>query len=253
MRRTREYVATTRDEGNAVDDRFSATRQEGEEMLHEIQMPQAGFSITEGTIVGWSKKIGERVQKDETIVVVETDKVTVEIPAQVAGVLVEVRFEKGETAPVGSVLGVIADEGDAEAMAAMSSVGKGAVGVARPAEIEREAVPARALAVAAGGTASSSASVRRFVSPVARKIAAEEGLDLSRIETGSGPGGRIVKQDVLRLAKAPKPASVQAPPAAKPAEAPEKVKFVGWRKVIADRMISSAREVPQGEPSSRSM
>ena len=91
----------------------------------------------------------------------------------------------------------------------------------------------------------SSATVRRFVSPVARKIAAEEGLDLSRIEAGSGPGGRIVKQDVLRLAKAPKPASVQAPPAAKPAEAPEKVKFVGWRKVIADRMISSAREVPQ--------
>ncbi len=69
-------------------------------MLHEIQMPQAGFSITEGTIVGWSKKIGERVQKDEAIVVVETDKVTVEIPAQVAGVLVEVRFEKGEAAPV---------------------------------------------------------------------------------------------------------------------------------------------------------
>lgn len=213
-------------------------------MLYAITMPQAGFSITEGVIVGWNRKVGERVQRDETIVTVETDKVAVEVPAQAAGVLVEVRFQKGDAAPVGSVLGLIAEEGDAEAVAAMSSMQRaGEEKVVRPAvsldETHAPAVTAAAAVPAPG---------KRSISPVARKIAEEEGVDLSRIEVGTGPGGRIVKEDVLRLAREAKTAAAAAapPPAVEQAGTPGKVMFVGWRKVIADRMSSSAREVPQG-------
>lgn len=213
-------------------------------MLYEITMPQAGFSITEGVIVGWNRKVGERVQRDEPIVTVETDKVAVEVPAQAAGVLVEVRFQKGDAAPVGSVLGLIAEEGDAEAVAAMSSMQRaGEEKVVRPAtsldETHAPTVTAAAAAPAPG---------KRSISPVARKIAEEEGVDLSRIEVGTGPGGRIVKEDVLRLARDAKTAAAAAapPPAVEQASTPGKVMFVGWRKVIADRMSSSAREVPQG-------
>jgi pyruvate/2-oxoglutarate dehydrogenase complex dihydrolipoamide acyltransferase (E2) component len=213
-------------------------------MLYDIKLPQAGFSIAEGVIVEWNKKVGERVQKDETVVTVETDKITVEVPADVGGVLVQVRFKKGEAAPVGSVLGVIADEGDAEALAAMASMGRVEEERAVPAAAAARGPAVRAVSAAAGAKTPAA----RFISPVARKIAEEEGVDLSAIGVGSGPGGRIVKEDVLRFAKAAKAEAVKAPPAPQQAaHAPEKVKFVGWRKVIADRMISSAREVPQGK------
>src|SRR4030043_1714456 len=81
-------------------------------MEFEIKVPQAGVSITEGTIVQWHKSIGQRVQEGETVVSIETDKVVVEIPAQCTGVLIEIKHEVGETVPIGSLLGVIRGEGE---------------------------------------------------------------------------------------------------------------------------------------------
>ena len=80
-------------------------------MLYEITVPEAGFSVKEAVIVEWKKEIGEKVEEGETILVVETDKVVVEIPSLAAGVLIEIRYQKGETAAVGAVLGIIASEG----------------------------------------------------------------------------------------------------------------------------------------------
>src|SRR4030065_1129417 len=81
-------------------------------MLYEIKVPEAGFSVTEGTVVQWHKNVGEKVQEGETIVSVETDKVVVEIPARYTGVLIEIKHEVGEIVPIGAVLGMIQAEGE---------------------------------------------------------------------------------------------------------------------------------------------
>ena len=78
----------------------------------EIRMPEAGFNITEGKIVQWYKKIGDKVEEGENIVSVETDKITVDIPSEVAGVLHDTRCKEGEVVPVGSVVGIITEEGE---------------------------------------------------------------------------------------------------------------------------------------------
>ncbi|MCJ7595439.1 MAG: 2-oxo acid dehydrogenase subunit E2 [Desulfobacterales bacterium] len=214
-------------------------------MLYEIRVPEAGFSVKEAVIVEWKKEIGEKIEEGETILVVETEKVVVEIPSLTAGVLIEIRYKKGETASVGAVLGMIAGEGDAEAIAVKESSAKRedreeapAVSGAEKVE-EAKARPGRVVA-------SSGSDERRKISPLARKIAEEKGVDLSLISVGSGPGGRITKEDVLKLISEKKPSEGERREGPQKSEEPEKIKFVGWRKVIADRMISSAREVPQG-------
>jgi pyruvate dehydrogenase E2 component (dihydrolipoamide acetyltransferase) len=199
-------------------------------MLYEIKVPEAGFSVTEGTVVQWHKNVGEKVQEGETIVSVETDKVVVEIPARYTGVLIEIKHEVGEIVPIGAVLGMIQAEGEERPIPAGETRGR----------ISTEKEP-----LAAGTRTTGSEKERRNISPLARDIARHEGIDLARISVGSGPGGRIVKEDVLRLIQkkeAVEPETRQAPTRI---EAREKVKLVGWRKVIADRMISSARNVPQ--------
>jgi len=199
-------------------------------MKYEIKVPQAGFSITEGTIIQWHKSVGQRVQEGETIVSVETDKVVVEIPAQCNGVLIEIRHEVGETVPIGSVLGVIAEEGYEEV-----------VTVSEP----RRKIEMKQEPLAAISEIEEKEEKRGKISPLARAIARREGINLSEISVGSGPGGRIVKEDVLSLIEKRKTVQPEIRKVPEKLAAMEKVKFSGWRKVIADRMISSARNVPQ--------
>ena len=199
-------------------------------MLYEIKVPEAGFSITEGTVVQWHKNVGEKVQEGETIVSVETDKVVVEIPAQGTGVLIEIKHEVGETVPVGSVLGVIRGEGEEKVI---------------PAGETRDRVSTEKESFATMASTTDPEKEKRMISPLARDIARREGIDLSRISVGSGPGGRIVKEDVLRLVQKKEAIEPETRKVPTKIEAEEKVKFTGWRKVIADRMISSARNVPQ--------
>jgi pyruvate/2-oxoglutarate dehydrogenase complex dihydrolipoamide acyltransferase (E2) component len=199
-------------------------------MLYEIKVPEAGFSITEGTVVQWHKNVGEKVQEGETIVSVETDKVVVEIPAHCTGVLIEIKHEVGETVPVGSVLGVMRGEGEEKVI---------------PAGETRDRISMGQEPFAPMASTTDPEKERRKISPLARDIARREGIDLSRISVGSGPGGRIVKEDVLRLVQRKEAIEPETRKAPTRIEAREKVKFTGWRKVIADRMISSARNVPQ--------
>jgi pyruvate dehydrogenase E2 component (dihydrolipoamide acetyltransferase) len=212
-------------------------------MLYQIKVPEAGFSITEGTVVQWHKNVGERVQEGETVVSVETDKVVVEIPAQYSGVLIEIKHEVGETVPIGAVLGVIRPEGEeivvapGETRDRVSVRQESITGVARTTDKGKAIPPA--------GEPASPEKERRRISPLAKDIARREGIDLSRISVGSGPGGRIVKEDVLRLVQKKEAIEPEARKGPARVEAADKVKFTSWRKVIADRMISSARNVPQ--------
>ncbi len=199
-------------------------------MLYEIRVPEAGFSITEGTVVQWHKDVGEKVQEEETIVSVETDKVVVEIPALCTGILIEIKHEVGETVPIGTILGVIRTEGE-----------EGVI----PDRETRARIPTGRDPFAEMARATDRGKERRKISPLAKDIARREGVDLSRISVGSGPGGRIVKEDVLRLVQEKEAIEPETRKAPARMEAQEKVKFTGWRKVIADRMISSARNVPQ--------
>jgi 2-oxoglutarate dehydrogenase E2 component (dihydrolipoamide succinyltransferase) len=199
----------------------------------EVVMPQMGESITEGTIVKWHKKVGDRVKKDETLLEISTDKVDSEIPSPVAGRLAEIVVEEQKTVPVNTIIAYL----EAEAAAAGSAMPVQhplAVAGASPAPAGGAAPGAAMLGQSAGG---------RFYSPLVLTIAQSEGVSMSELDviTGSGEGGRVTKRDVLAYVQSRKsgapapvagvppvaapPAPMTAPPpptiAAKPVSAPE--------------------------------
>jgi pyruvate/2-oxoglutarate dehydrogenase complex dihydrolipoamide acyltransferase (E2) component len=206
----------------------------------QIRMPEAGFSITEGTVVEWYKEVGEQVREGENVVCVETDKLTVDIPAERGGVLHEARCKSGDVVPVGAVMGIIREGEESIPADGETSVKKADEG--RKGVVKSEAT--------------------RRISPAAKATARAVGVDLSQILQGNGPLGRIVKQDVLDFIASGKPGAARrdaaaASEAGRRTNAPpeieawtavpgpgERIEFTGWRKVIADRMVASKREIP---------
>lgn len=185
--------------------------------MTDVVMPQMGESIVEGTLTRWLKKAGDRVERDEPLFEISTDKVDTEIPSPVAGVLAEILVEAGKTVAINTVVARISDGGAVAAPAPAAAV-QPAAPVAPP---PPAATPAPAPApVAAAAPATEDLGP---LSPLVRKIARENNIDLSTV-TGSGAGGRITKEDVeARVAKpaAPTPVPVaSAPVAAAPAATP---------------------------------
>jgi len=168
--------------------------------LVDIVTPTGGESVSEGTILEWSVRVGERVREGDTVVELSTDKVDMELPAPASGVLVEILAGEGETVSVGQVIGriAVAAAGRASGQAdAGGQAGAGSVGAAAGGATSES----RAAGLAADGAAAS---------PVARRVAAAEGIDLSAVR-GSARGGRIRKADVLA---ARSDGATEAPPAA---------------------------------------
>ncbi len=197
-------------------------------MPTNVLMPQMGESIAEGTIVRWVKKVGDRVDRDEPLFEISTDKVDAEIPSPAAGFLTEIRAREGETVAVNHVVAVIGDVMTAAVPASSSAAAPPApVEVSQPA-----AVPAPA-----PGVPSVDELRRQRSSPVVRRIAAEHGVDIARIE-GSGAGGRVTKQDILGFMDGTPPAGAQQAP--KPAR-DEVVPMTVMRRRIAEHMIASRR------------
>jgi 2-oxoglutarate dehydrogenase E2 component (dihydrolipoamide succinyltransferase) len=155
----------------------------------DVVMPQMGVSVSEGTITRWAKQVGERIEADETIVEISTDKVDTEVPAPASGVVVELLANEGETVPVNTRIAVIATEsgggGDAPAEAAPAPE---AVSAPPPA-----AASAAPTAPAQAGTFEGEG--RSFISPVVARMLAEHQIDIGRIP-GTGRGGRVTKKDV---------------------------------------------------------
>src|SRR6266513_3149792 len=153
-------------------------------MAVDIVMPQMGESIFEGTITKWLKKPGDKVERDEPLFEISTDKVDAEIPSPSAGVLKEIKVGEGQTVPIQTIVGVID--------AAGSAAPAGAPAPAAP----KPSAPAPAAApVVAALVSSGSAGERIHSSPLVRRIAKEHGIDLSTV-AGTGAGGRISKQDI---------------------------------------------------------
>jgi 2-oxoglutarate dehydrogenase E2 component (dihydrolipoamide succinyltransferase) len=202
-----------------------------------------GESIAEGTIVRWMKKVGDQVERDEPLFEITTDKVDAEIPAPAAGVLAEITVKEGETVAVNSVVGTIAQPGEVPAPEPQRSP---APTPAAPSPVP--AAPARPVAVTAP-TSTRDELRRRKSSPLVRRIARENNVDISAI-TGSGIGGRVTKHDILALLdkqKAPGPrpqASAIAPLEARSPQPEARVEVQPLspiRKRIAEHMVLSKR------------
>jgi pyruvate dehydrogenase E2 component (dihydrolipoamide acetyltransferase) len=248
-------------------------------MSTEVVMPQMGESIAEGTITKWLKKVGERVERDEPLFEISTDKVDAEIPSPAAGTLTEVRFNEGETVEVNVVIAIL--DGDSAGAAAPEKPAEPAEQEAKPvepppvkveppspppapkADTKPEPPPAPPVVEAKPTPKSeSSESVedlrRTKSSPLVRKIAQEHGVDITRLE-GTGVSGRVTKNDILSFIEsgsskpAPAPAvessrpatqpvaDTPAPPAPKPATGDRVEQMSIMRKKIAEHMVMSRR------------
>src|SRR5450432_2725955 len=217
-------------------------------MPTDIVMPQMGESIVEGTITKWLKKPGDKVQRDEPLFEISTDKVDAEIPAPASGVLQDIKVPEGSTVQVNAIVGTIAADGEAAAPAKSAPAQATSKKEAPPAAAKPEPV-AEASADEEGDELARS-------SPLVRKIARDNNINLAKV-SGTGLGGRITKQDIQAFIdgsqSAPTPAPAQTPsrpaaaasaPAPKPAPAAipgDLVPLTHMRKIIAQRMIESRR------------
>jgi pyruvate dehydrogenase E2 component (dihydrolipoamide acetyltransferase) len=217
-------------------------------MPTDIVMPQMGESIFEGTITKWVKKPGDKVQRDEPLFEISTDKVDAEIPAPAAGILQDIKVAEGATVQVNTVVGTIAADGESAAPAPAGPAKKESAS-AKPAASVVEAKPAQQ----APQLEAEEDHARS--SPLVRKIAREHNINLAQV-SGTGLGGRITKQDITvflersEASPAAPPASAAPAPFMKsatpvtpaPASIPgDLVPMSQMRKIIAQRMIESRR------------
>ena len=209
--------------------------------MAEITLPQLGETVTEGTITKWFKKVGDTVALDEPLFEVSTDKVDTEVPSPISGVLTEIRVAEGDTVPVGTVIAVV---GDASAAPAAAPVASAAVVTSTLASSNVSAPPPPSAPVATEAPAAAPAPTptpvpaatssegSTVLSPVVRKLITENNLNAAAI-TGTGPGGRITRDDVLAAISRAGATSAPAP-AAPTASAPQ--------RAAAPRAVAGARD-----------
>lgn len=232
----------------------------------EVLMPQMGESIAEGTIVRWIKNVGERVERDEPLFEISTDKVDTEVQAPASGVLLEIRARQGETVPVNTVVAVIGEPGERPAAGPVGAAE--AAGPAGSVPGPPGAATSAADTGAPAGPSSADELRQRKSSPLVRRIAREHQVDISQIP-GTGLGGRVTKRDILAFiekrraamsapaaataaaTEAPAPAGVPPPPvspapvvAFKPGERVRIEPMSVMRKKIAEHMVLSVRTSP---------
>jgi 2-oxoglutarate dehydrogenase E2 component (dihydrolipoamide succinyltransferase) len=206
--------------------------------MTEIRVPTLGESVTEATIGRWFKKPGDAVAVDEPLVELETDKVTIEVPAPSAGTLGEISANDGETVAVGALLGQINDGAAGAAAKPAAAPAKAPAAPASP--------PPAAAAPAAAPAAQKAPPTDAPLAPSVRKISAESGIDAATVP-GSGKDGRVTKGDMLaaieKAASAPTPINqpaaavqVRAPSPADDAAREERVKMTRLRQTIARRL-----------------
>ena len=250
-------------------------------MAVDVIMPQMGESIFEGTITKWLKKPGDKIDRDEPLFEISTDKVDAEIPSPSAGVLKEIKVTEGQTVPIQTIVAVIDADG-AAASAAPAAPAKSEAPKAPPAPAQPQAkpaaaapsappAPAQALPAPSAANPPETASSKVRSSPLVRRVARENNVDLSQV-AGTGAGGRVSKRDIMAAVEsgtaaapsgdaAPRPAPPQAPPPSGGASAsavlenavPREKMYFGhyevqpmsiMRQRIAEHMVLSKRVSP---------
>ena len=228
--------------------------------MPEIQMPKLSDTMTEGTLVSWKKKKGDKVSAGEVIAEIETDKATMEWESPEDGTLAEIYVEEGGKVNVGDKIGFIGGEGEEapkkeeapkeeekpkEPKAEAKKEKKPQVETEKPVPAEKKEKEAAPFAKVDNGE-----EARIKASPVARRVAAELGVDLASVK-GTGPDGRVTETDVRAAAKTKGPAPAQKTPAAAKPSAPSikagegaRIQLSGMRKIIAQRLVESLGPVP---------
>ena len=174
-------------------------------MAVEVTMPKLGLTMEQGTVLNWNKGVGDPVETGEVLLIIQTDKVEFEVEAPAGGTVLKLLANEGDVVPTGEVIAFIGEAGEEVDVAAP----------APPATAAPEATTADVAAGRAAPEAPPPGDGRIAISPVAKKLAAEMGVDVSTLE-GSGPGGRIVKEDVLKAAEGGGGAAPAAAPAVTP-------------------------------------
>ncbi len=226
----------------------------------DVLMPQLGETVAEGKITQWFKSAGDAIKPGDNLFEIETDKVSMEVPSTTAGVLAEIRVPAGEVAPVGAVVAVIADGTAASAPPAAEALSK----PAPPSAPASRPAPLAASVAAAQGAAAAPVKLDPFfevrtpqrnygparlaggrsVTPLARRLAAEGGIDLAAVSP-SGPHGRIVARDVEAAARA-----APTGPSAEEAKAIyrdvpfQEMPLDGMRRIIASRLVQAKQTIP---------
>lgn len=215
--------------------------------LVELIMPKMGESIMEATILNWLKKPGDKIDQDESVLEVATDKVDTEVPSTHGGILKEIIAKQGEVVQVGKAIAIISTEGNEEVAVVIPALEK------KPVKDKTENKPAPVQVVANGSPAPTVdfKTASRFYSPLVKNIAKEESIPVSELETlsGSGADGRVTKKDILSYVQNRKlgqsistfqkttaplvPASISA--------GDEIIQMDRMRKMIAERMVDSKR------------
>lgn len=216
-------------------------------MATNVILPSLGFDMTEGRLTRWLRNEGEQVTRGQAIAEIETEKATVEIEATVSGILAKIVVQAGQTAPVGAVIGIIADAGEKVAAAPEAPAPSPPAPPTPPSAAPPSPAPPKEEKEAGEAAAPPEAGAKS--SPVARKMAEEAGLDLSSIE-GTGPGGRVVERDVqAAIAAGPAQGEAGAPPGP-PSRTPagprpgKAVPLNRMRQTIARRMAESKATAP---------
>jgi 2-oxoisovalerate dehydrogenase E2 component (dihydrolipoyl transacylase) len=248
--------------------------------VFELKMPKLGESVTEGTIGKWLKQPGEKVEKYDLLVEVQTDKVNTEIPSPVAGTLKDVKVKEGDTVPIGTLLATFETAEATDAAPERASVAPAPSAQPAPAapappmssspapqrppsqsapppqapRVAQAAVASPVPAAAVAAPPSSNGDIR--ATPVVRKLAAEHGVDLDRVQ-GTGLNGRVTRQDVEQFVaqlqsqpmpelqrQAPRAAGVAQPEMPQALAGDETVPLTQMRKAIANAMVLSKTTIP---------
>ena len=238
-----------------------------------IELPQVGESVTEGVIGKWLRRVGDSVEKYDPLVEVVTDKVNMEMPSPVSGVLTHILAQEGETVPMGAPIAEIEVEGEVPTQPETSApaapetapapptpagttgvllkdvapVGPtGSGGVPSAPDSQAAPVAPQPMLETAAPAPSARQRQRRRYSPVVVRLAEEHNLDLSLLE-GTGIGGRVTKKDVLRHLETARTAAVEpvAPASATPQADESRLPLTPTRRMIATNMTRSATEIPQ--------
>ena len=241
-------------------------------MSESVSLPALGESVTEGTVTRWLKQVGERVEVDEPLLEVSTDKVDTEIPSPISGIVEAILVQEDETVAVGTVLAHIGDGSGAGAAPAAPAAEVAPAPVAEPAPAATPApaapvvpapsapapvaaptapapvaappAPPAPAAPVAAPAAPASSSNPGYVTPIVRKLANEQGVDLSRVQ-GTGIGGRIRKEDVLQAGPVLNAATPARTPLAVSPLRGTSVPMTRLRKVVAERAVISMQSTAQ--------
>lgn len=231
-----------------------------------IEMPKLSDTMTEGTLVKWRKQKGEKVASGDILAEVETDKATMEMESFDDGILTEIYVPEGQKVAIGQRIAMLLAAGESAPAEGSAPPPAAAPSKAAPAQAAspssvpppqspQSAPSAPAPEAHSAQPSSGNGGVRVKASPLARKVAAEKGVDLTRL-SGSGPGGRIIQRDVVGAQTAPPSAAPSTGPAPAPAASPspvlaappgegdQRIPLTGMRRAIAERLLASKTQIP---------